>query len=93
MPIYVYEVEGGTCPDCPGRFDMLEGINDPPLRVCPACERPVRRIMAPAVGIVKGAGGNPIEKAQAAGFRALKRDDDGSLVDIKTKEKVKPPRP
>ena len=93
MPIYVYEVKGGECPYCPGQFEMLEGIHDKPLKRCPACDCPVHRIMAAANGIIRGAGTDPISRAQAAGLKALKRDDSGDWVDIKTKKKVTPHKP
>ena len=90
MPIYVYEPDSGHCDDCPARFEMLEGIHAKPLKRCPACEQLVHRVIAASFGIVKGSS-NPIADAQAKGFKALKRDDDGQLVDIKTRKKFKPP--
>lgn len=49
MPIYVYEV---VSPDGePGEtFEILQGMNDPPLTVHPQSGQPVRRIVtAPAI--------------------------------------------
>jgi putative FmdB family regulatory protein len=92
MPIYVYETEDGTCVECGGRFEMFEGINEPPLTACPACECPVHRIMAAAQALIRSGPSDPIARAQAAGFKALKRDNDGSLVDIKTGKKFQVPK-
>jgi len=92
MPIYVYETDDGTCVDCGGRFEMFEGINDPPLTACPACECPVHRIMAAAQALIRSGPSDPIARAQAAGFKALKRDNDGRLVDIKTGKKFDVPK-
>lgn len=93
MPIYIYETEDGKCADCGGRFEMFEGIHDPPLTACPACERAVHRVMAPAQVLIRSGSSDPIARAQEKGFKALKRDDDGSLVDIKTGKKFQGPLP
>ncbi|MEO7994730.1 MAG: FmdB family zinc ribbon protein [bacterium] len=88
MPIYVYEVEGGVCPDCPGTFEMLESLSAKPLKKCPACEKKVCRIPAAANGIVRGPGGtDAIAKAKAQGFKALRRGNDGKWVDEDAKKK------
>jgi len=52
MPTYVYE-----CLRCGERFELLQGINDPPRQRCPACRGKVRRVLMPGGGFIfKGSG-------------------------------------
>ena len=76
MPIYEYEVEGGECSVCGGRFELRRPIGRDPLEKCPLCRKPVRKIVS-QVNTPKVI--NPIGPAQAksAGFTVLKRRDKG----------------
>lgn len=47
MPIYQYAPEAGNCPQCGGHFDVIQKIDDPPLTLCPQCDRPVHREICP----------------------------------------------
>ncbi len=54
MPIYEYEAlnpEKG-CALCHRRFEQIEGIRSEPIRICPECGGPVRRIMSRCRGAV-----------------------------------------
>jgi putative FmdB family regulatory protein len=52
MPTYVYE-----CGRCGHRFELLQGINDPPRQRCPECRGKVRRVLLPGGGLIfKGSG-------------------------------------
>jgi putative FmdB family regulatory protein len=51
MPIYGY-----VCEQCGRETEVLQGINDPPLRSCPHCMGPVRKQLYPAGVIFKGSG-------------------------------------
>jgi len=52
MPTYEYE-----CEDTGRRFELFQGIKDDPLRKCPECGGPVRRLISGGGGaIFKGAG-------------------------------------
>jgi len=81
MPIYVYEVDGGTCDKhgCSGRFEMLEPLDRDPMQTCPRCRKGVHRIPAAAVGQMGHS--DPLSALAKAGFYGFVRDDDGSLVD------------
>ena len=50
MPTYTYK-----CPSC-GHFQYAQGIKEPPLAQCPACQAPVERVIG-HVNIVLNAGG------------------------------------
>jgi len=43
MPIYEYKVTGNThCKLCKDKFEVRQGINDEPLKKCPACGAEVK---------------------------------------------------
>ncbi len=50
MPTYLYE-----CENC-GRFEKFQKITDDPLKECPECQEPVRRIIGAPGVIFKGSG-------------------------------------
>lgn len=51
MPTYEYKREDGTV------FEVLQGMNEPPLKKCPTTGQPVTRIISGGGGVVyKGSG-------------------------------------
>jgi len=48
MPIYEYEPldQGKACEKCTGRFEIIQGIDDEPLTVCPSCGQGVRKVIS-----------------------------------------------
>jgi putative FmdB family regulatory protein len=51
MPTYEYE-----CHECGIRFDRFQHFSDEPLKVCPECSGPVRRVIHPVGIVFKGSG-------------------------------------
>jgi len=51
MPIYEYE-----CESCRIRFERLQHFKDDPVKECPECGAPVRRVIQPVGIIFKGTG-------------------------------------
>lgn len=51
MPIYGYE-----CGRCGHQFEVLQRVSDEPLRTCPECSGPLRKLLYPVGVIFKGAG-------------------------------------
>ncbi len=52
MPTYEYE-----CRSCKHRFEEFQKINDDPIKICPKCGKPVRRLIGGGMGIIfKGSG-------------------------------------
>lgn len=44
MPIYEYQASGSnSCPNCKDAFDVMQKLNDAPLKLCPECHNPVNR--------------------------------------------------
>jgi len=48
MPIYEYEPvrPEQACPECRGRFEVIQSLGEAPLTACPGCGRPVRKIVS-----------------------------------------------
>ncbi|MBI4661816.1 MAG: zinc ribbon domain-containing protein [Verrucomicrobia bacterium] len=72
MPHYEYELCEGECKVCGGRFTLRRPASRPELTKCPACKRPVRKLISSFSSPVKL---RPlsISEAKAAGFTVLKR--------------------
>ena len=52
MPTYEYE-----CKSCSHKFEILQNMSDPPVKICPKCGKSVRRLIAGGAGIIfKGSG-------------------------------------
>ena len=47
MPLYEYELcDGEECKACGGHFTLLRPLDAKPLEKCPACKKPVRKVIA-----------------------------------------------
>lgn len=52
MPTYEYQ-----CKQCAHKFEAFQQITEKPLRTCPKCQGPIRRLISSGAGIIfKGAG-------------------------------------
>ncbi len=52
MPTYDYE-----CTKCKHRFEYFQNMSEDPLKKCPKCSSPLKRLMGPGAGIIfKGSG-------------------------------------
>ena len=76
MPIYEYEVEGGDCNLCGGRFELRRPADREPLQDCPVCRRPVHKLIS-QVSTPNKTKPPSISDAKAAGFTVLERRDKG----------------
>jgi len=76
MPFYEYELCEGDCKVCGGKFTLRRPIDAPELKVCPACKKPVRKVisMFTTPSIIKPVS---ISDAKKAGFTVLKRVSKG----------------
>ena len=48
MPLYDYAAIKGGCRKCKGGFEVVQKISEPKLKKCPACGRPVERLISAA---------------------------------------------
>ena len=72
MPFYEYELCEGDCSVCGGTFTLRRPLNAPEVTKCPACKKPVRKVISAFNSPVKL---KPlsISDAKKAGFTVLKR--------------------
>jgi putative FmdB family regulatory protein len=72
VPIYEYELCEGDCAVCGGKFTLHRPLSAKPLTNCPACKKPVRKIIS---GFSSPQKLKPlsITDAKKAGFTVLKR--------------------
>ena len=51
MPTYEYQ-----CGTCGNRFEKFQSFSDEPIKICPECGNPVKKVFSPAGIIFKGSG-------------------------------------
>lgn len=76
MPLYEYELCEGDCAACGGRFTLRRPLTAKELSQCPACKRPIRKLISAfsTPSIMKPLS---ISDAKKAGFTVLKRVNKG----------------
>jgi putative FmdB family regulatory protein len=76
VPIYEYELCEGDCAACGGKFTLHRPLSAKPLTNCPACKKPVRKIISSFSSPLKL---KPLSvtDAKKAGFTVLKRVSKG----------------
>ena len=72
MPLYEYELCDGSCTACGGRFTLRRPLSAPELTKCPACKKPVRKVISLVTSPMKLKPVS-ISDAKKAGFTVLKR--------------------
>jgi putative FmdB family regulatory protein len=73
MPLYEYELCEGDCKACGGRFTLFRPLSAAPLTNCPACKKPVRKVLSNFHSPRKLS----ISDAKKAGFTVLKKVGKG----------------
>ncbi|MCX7713907.1 MAG: zinc ribbon domain-containing protein [Chthoniobacterales bacterium] len=76
MPLYEYEPEGGECKICGGRFELRRPIDRPPLKNCPLCRKPVRKVVS-LINTPKLTKPLSVAEAKSAGFAVYERREKG----------------
>ena len=76
MPFYEYEVCEGDCKVCGGKFTLRRPLTAAELTACPACKRPVRKLLSTFNSPIKL---KPlsVSDAKKSGFTVLKRVNKG----------------
>lgn len=64
MPIYEYRVIDGQkgCKKCRTGVEMIQGIHDDPVSVCPECQTPLVRVPSAATSRMRDGGRSPAEE-------------------------------
>jgi putative FmdB family regulatory protein len=73
VPLYEYELCDGGCTVCGGKFTLRRPLSAKPLTHCPACKKPVRKVLS-SFNSPKQVS---ISDAKKAGFTVLKRVGKG----------------
>jgi len=73
MPLYEYELCEGDCKVCGGKFVLRRPLSAAPLSQCPACRKPVRKVLSSFNSPRRLS----ISDAKKAGFTVLKRVSKG----------------
>ena len=76
MPLYEYELSEGDCRVCGGRFTLLRPLSAKPLTQCPACKKPVRKVISAFSSPIK-LKPTSISDAKKAGFTVYKKLSKG----------------
>ena len=76
MPIYEYEVEGGDCNLCGGRFELRRPADRTELADCPVCRKPVHKVIS-LPNTPKVLKPVSVVDAKKAGFTVLERRNKG----------------
>ena len=72
MPLYEYELCEGRCAVCGGKFTLNRPLSAPTLEKCPACKKPVRKIIS-SFSTPHKLKPLSISDAKKAGFTVLKK--------------------
>ncbi len=76
MPLYEYELCDGNCAACGGRFTLRRPLDAKELTQCPACKKPVRKVIT-SFNTPKITKPLSISDAKKAGFTVLKKTSKG----------------
>ena len=76
MPIYEYELCEGDCKVCGGKFTLMRPLSARPLTQCPACKKPVRKVISSFNSPIK-LKPTSISDAKKAGFTVFKKSSKG----------------
>ncbi len=92
MPIYEYQ-----CEKCNRVTEMLQGINDPPIKKCSYCKGKVKRVISLSAFHLKGTGWYATDYAKNAGIPPEVAKDNPALSDSNgssngNKTEIKPER-
>ncbi len=73
MPLYEYELCEGDCAVCGGKFTLRRPLDAAPLTKCPACKKPVRKVLS----TFNSPKSLSVSDAKKAGFSVFKRLNKG----------------
>jgi putative FmdB family regulatory protein len=76
MPLYEYELCEGDCKACGGTFTLQRPLSASELTKCPACKKPVRKIIS-SFSTPHKLKPLSITDAKKAGFTVLKKIKKG----------------
>jgi putative FmdB family regulatory protein len=84
MPTYEYE-----CLNCGRRTEAVQRFSDEPLRECPSCGGPLRRVFHPVGIVLKGSGFYSTDNRGSSKHRTAERKETSSETKADTKKEAK----
>lgn len=72
MPTYEYK-----CTKCGNLFERFQKITEPPLKECPVCNGPVKRLIGIGGGIIFKGSGFYTTDYRSKGYREAKKKEEG----------------
>ena len=82
MPTYEYE-----CKRCGKVFEKFQSMSESPLRVCPDCRGPVKRLIGKGAGLIFKGSGFYITDYRSENYKSsAKNESTGFSVDSKSKK-------
>lgn len=79
MPIYLYKTAGKGCSHCRDGFETIQSMKASPLKKCPQCGKPVKKIPAPCSGYASMMSNSNLRDK---GFTKLVRRDKGAYEKV-----------
>lgn len=89
MPIYEYEPANHDCLMCNGRIEVIQAIDEEPLKYCPYCGLDVVKVISKA-SIVSASKVDP-DKAAKKGFSTFRKLEKGKWEKIAGPDLDAPP--
>jgi putative FmdB family regulatory protein len=84
MPTYEYE-----CLNCGRRTEVVQRFSDEPLRECPHCGGPLRRVFHPVGIVLKGSGFYSTDNRGGSKHRPAEKKETASETKTETKKDPK----
>jgi len=82
MPTYEYQ-----CQKCGHVFEAFQSITDEPLKECPVCKGPVKKLISSGVGLIfKGSGFYETDYKRKEKTKKTVKKDDSHKEDLKKKK-------
>ena len=84
MPTYEY-----VCMSCGHHIEVVQSFSDEPLRECPKCGGPLRRVFHPVGIVLKGSGFYSTDNRGGKRFTEPKKEDAAETKTTDTKKETK----
>lgn len=76
MPTYEYQ-----CTNCGHIFEAFQAISEEPIRECPECGKPVKRLISGGTGIIFKGSGFYVNDSKKSSANAKSKSDEKSKKD------------
>ena len=88
MPLYDYK-----CQKCGHVFEVMQKISEEPLKFCPECKGPIKRLISPVGIVFKGSGFHVTDYSRKSKVEGDKSKAGETKKTTETKSSSKDPSP